>query len=276
MDKMNKMDKKIITYFGDENKENREKKIIFPDVFFRKFLQAIRNGISWPVNIEMLIENKVFPIIDKNIRSTYFQSKETHLSFINLYQENVASMQMEEVLFSLHKIFKTTPFKFIMQLENSEHRVQRLNQGVDIKELELTVRFQSWWRIIFTNQGYKNQYLFKIQDKNMRSRRNQEMKRLEHQKPWLKDLTSREHMKKKFNKRKPFNNFKSRGKETTKISSTSHKTLSNSKTPLSSSSSTLIPSSSFLLDFPNDEVIKESFFPFVECAVVITGSIFKR
>lgn len=80
------MDKKFNAYFGNHDKENKEEKVIFPDVFFRKMLQTVRTGISWPVNLEMLIENRIYTIIEKNIKPTYFHGKETHLSVVNLYK----------------------------------------------------------------------------------------------------------------------------------------------------------------------------------------------
>lgn len=58
-------------------------------------------------------------------------------------------MQMDKLLFNLHKIFKVTPFKFIVLIEHSDHQFQKLNKDVDIRQLELKVRGQSWWRMIF-------------------------------------------------------------------------------------------------------------------------------
>ena len=153
------MDKRFVA----QGKENQEEKVIFPDLFFRKMLQTVRNGISWPVNLEMLIGNQTYPIVDKIIKPSYFQGKETHLSVVNLYKENVASVQMEDLLFQLHKIFKITPFKFNLLIEHSDHRIQKVVRDMDTRQLELSVRSQVWWRIVFSNQGYKNKYLFKMQ-----------------------------------------------------------------------------------------------------------------
>ncbi|KAL7630439.1 UNVERIFIED_CONTAM: hypothetical protein RMT77_019395 [Armadillidium vulgare] len=238
------MDKRFVA----QGKENQEEKVIFPDLFFRKMLQTVRNGISWPVNLEMLIGNQTYPIVDKIIKPSYFQGKETHLSVVNLYKENVASVQMEDLLFQLHKIFKITPFKFNLLIEHSDHRIQKVVRDMDTRQLELSVRSQVWWRIVFSNQGYKNKYLFKMQ-KNIFNCRKKEIKRVVNRKPWMKDLANQETKKVSYRK-KSVDNIQSTTREiselegTVPMSSTSHKTSSFSTSFLPSSST--ISTSSFI------------------------------
>lgn len=90
-------------------------------ILFKLFLKAVKLGITWPVNIEMKINGKIWKIVDEIVREEYFHGEETHLSFLNLYNGNVASVQMEDILYTLLKLFHKNQYKYILTLENSEH-----------------------------------------------------------------------------------------------------------------------------------------------------------
>ncbi|KAL7640597.1 UNVERIFIED_CONTAM: hypothetical protein RMT77_008872 [Armadillidium vulgare] len=84
-----------------------------------------RNAISWPVNIEMIVDNKSVPIKDRKFDKLNSlitnEGKESHLLFINRYSSNKSSTQMEEITYVLLKIFQKTIYKFDMMFENNHH-----------------------------------------------------------------------------------------------------------------------------------------------------------
>lgn len=164
-------------------------KPIFPDVFFRNFLQNLRSGITWPANIEMMIENENYPIIiDKIIAPSYFYGKETHLTLVNLYQENVASFRVEELLCRLNKIFRNIPFKYRLTLEDSEHHCYGLTTQTDLRQMELKVRASPWWRIIFANLGFKNRKRYNLQREMKRFDKPNYRRKFKKEEPIVKDL----------------------------------------------------------------------------------------
>lgn len=137
----------------------KDNRISYQDTFFRLFSRHIESGISWPVNLEMLINKEKKEIVDGKIHEEYIKGKEVHLSITNLYSSNVASVQIVDLLKNLSKIFKRIKFKFMMVLENSDHSIEVIRKNVNFEDLELNVRRQKWWRLIFVNRGLKERFM---------------------------------------------------------------------------------------------------------------------
>ncbi|RXG52398.1 hypothetical protein Avbf_03508 [Armadillidium vulgare] len=181
--------------FGEEESETVKEGIIFPDTFFRIFRKTI-NNMTWPVNLEMLIENKILKIIDGVIKESYFEGQETHLSIINLHSSNTTCLQMEDVLKKLFKIFQHSHCKYSITLENSNHSCQRMGRDVNLSELVLQVRSQPWWKLIFTNNGFKKKFLRSLQRPSFQNGQRKYRKTIKNRKPLLKDLSSEKRVKK--------------------------------------------------------------------------------
>lgn len=97
-----------------ENVVEKNKCSIYPDTFFRLFTKSLDNGNPWPVNVEMLINNKRKNIIFGCLKPEYFNGNETHLSVINLKTNNTASVQLKELSMILYRIFKKIEYKFVI------------------------------------------------------------------------------------------------------------------------------------------------------------------
>lgn len=104
----------------------------------------------------MLIENERKDIVCGCFKQEYFKGNVVHVSIINLKKSNTASIQLKELLLNLYKIFRKSEFKYIIFVELSNHDLEKLRLGVDLKNLEKRVRQEEWWRFIFLNEGHKN------------------------------------------------------------------------------------------------------------------------
>ncbi|KAL7648654.1 UNVERIFIED_CONTAM: hypothetical protein RMT77_000561 [Armadillidium vulgare] len=131
-------------------------------MFFRIIVKNFKEAaVSWPVNLELVEENKNVPVKDKKLNPSSFLNKvESHLFLINQYSSNRCSIQMEDVAHMLLKIFQKSMFKFKIVLENCEHRKYILNEKLDISNFELKIRRFRWWNLSFYNIGLKNKFLF--------------------------------------------------------------------------------------------------------------------
>ncbi|KAL7639505.1 UNVERIFIED_CONTAM: hypothetical protein RMT77_010006 [Armadillidium vulgare] len=142
-------------------------KFLYPEISFMKFIKVLeREGISWPVNLQMVLENKNIPIKNQEFEKLkeliVKEEEESHLFFINAYANNRSSIQMEEITYLLLKTFQKSKYKYRMILEDNDHKKYRLRERTNVRKLELFVRKLRWWKIIFKNTGLKNKYLHKM------------------------------------------------------------------------------------------------------------------
>ncbi|KAL7637553.1 UNVERIFIED_CONTAM: hypothetical protein RMT77_012281 [Armadillidium vulgare] len=116
-------------------------KFLYPEILFTKFIKIFeREGISWPVNLEMVLENKNSPIKNQEFEQLknliVMEEEESHIFFINAYANNKSSAQMEKISYLLLKIFQKSMYKFRMILEDNDHRKYELNETTDVRKLD--------------------------------------------------------------------------------------------------------------------------------------------
>ncbi|KAL7634933.1 UNVERIFIED_CONTAM: hypothetical protein RMT77_015314 [Armadillidium vulgare] len=137
-------------------------KFLYPDILFMKFIKVFeREGISWPVNLQMVLGDKNIPIKNQEFEKlkeliVKEEEEESHLFFINAYVNNRSSIQMEKITHLLFETFQKSKYKYRMILEDNDHKKYRLSERTNVRKLELFVRKLRWWKIILKNTGFKN------------------------------------------------------------------------------------------------------------------------
>ena len=130
-------------------------KAIYSETFFRVLAKNVEIKEAWPVNIQMLIKNERRDILCGLFKPEYFKGKETHVSIINLDQDNTMSVPLKEALLRLFRISRKSDFKYTIYIEYSNHDLDKLRLDVDFKNLLNRVKKENWWRFIFINEGPK-------------------------------------------------------------------------------------------------------------------------